>query len=74
MNVCGVVAIFPAITMSNFIIATEVIRKRKMTLCCAWMKDLESYIYFARKLLIRWYVDREIDLRTIGLGRTDVNF
>ena len=29
MTVCGAAAIFPAITMSDFTIATEIIRKRK---------------------------------------------
>ena len=51
VNVCGVAAIFPAITMSGFTITTEIIRKRKMTRYCIWMNDLESYSSFARKLL-----------------------
>ena len=50
MNVCGTAAIFSAITMSDFTIATEIIRKRKM-IRCAWMNDLELYSSFARKLL-----------------------
>ena len=35
-------AIFSAITMSDFKIATEIIRRRKMTRYCAWANDLES--------------------------------
>ena len=31
VNVCGVAAIFSALTMSDFTTATEIIRKRKMT-------------------------------------------
>ena len=31
MNVCGATVMFSAITMSDFKIATEIIRKRKMT-------------------------------------------
>ena len=60
--------------MSYFTIATEIIGKRKMTLRCAWMKDLESYSSFASKLLIKWYIEEEIDLRDIGLDRAEVNF
>ena len=74
MNVCGVAAIFSAITMSDFTVATGIIRKRKMIRYCAWMNDLESYSSFARKLLIKWYIEGEIDLSDIGLDRDEVNF
>ena len=47
MKVCGVAAIFSAITMSDFKIATEIIQKRKMTRYFALMNDLDSYISFA---------------------------
>ena len=53
MNVCGAAPIFSAITMSDFKIATESIRKRKMTRYYAWMNDLDSSSSFARKLLIK---------------------
>ena len=41
VKVCGAAAIFSAITMSDFKIATEIIRKRKMDRYCVWMNDLE---------------------------------
>ena len=47
MKVCGAAAIFSAITMCDFKIATEIIRKRKMTRYFAWMNDLDSYSSFA---------------------------
>ena len=62
MKACGSAAIFSAITMSNFQVATEIIQKRKMTRCYAWMNDLDSYSSFARKLLINWYIERELTL------------
>ena len=49
MIFCGAAAIFSAITMSDFIKDTEVIRKQKRTRYYASMNDLESYISFARK-------------------------
>ena len=72
--VCGATRIFSAITMSDFTIATEIIRKRKMTRYSVWMNDLESYSSFARKLFIKWYIDGEIDLGDIGLDCAEVNF
>ena len=56
-----------AITTSDFKIVTEIIRKRKMTGFYAWMNDLDSSSSFTRKLLIKWYIEREIDLSDIGL-------
>ena len=53
MNVCRAAPIFSTITMSDFKIATEFIRKRKMTRYYAWMNDLDSSSSFARKLLIK---------------------
>ena len=53
MNICGAAPIFSTITMSDFKIATEFIRKRKMTRYYAWMNDLDSSSSFARKLLIK---------------------
>ena len=47
MKVCGAAAIFSAITMCDFKIATEIIQKRKMTRYFAWMNDLDSYSSFA---------------------------
>ena len=35
---------------------------------------LDSYSSFARKLLIKWYIEREIDLSDIGLDCAEVNF
>ena len=49
MIFCGAAAIFSAITMSDFIKDTEIIRKQKRTRYYAWMNDLESYSSFARK-------------------------
>ena len=60
MNVCGASAIFSAITMSDFKIAAEFIRKRKMTRYYAWMNALD--------------IEREIDLSDISLDRVEVNF
>ena len=60
--------------MSDFTIATEIIRKQKVTRYCTWMNDLESYSSFARKLLIKWYMEGEIDLSDIDLNRAQVNF
>ena len=74
MNVSGAAAIFFAITMFDFKIATEYIRKRKMTRYYAWMNDLDSFSSFARKLSIKWYIEREIDLSDIGLDLAEVNF
>ena len=45
-----------------------------MTRYYAWMNDLDSSSSFARKLLIKWYIEREIDLSDIGLDCTVVNF
>ena len=45
-----------------------------MTRYRPWMNDLESYSSFARKLLIKWYIEGEIDLSDIGLDRAEVNF
>ena len=42
-----------------------------MTLYCACMKDLELYISFARKLLVKWYIEGETDLNDIGLDGAD---
>ena len=53
MNICGAAPIFSTITMSDFKIATEFIRKRKMTRYYAWMNDVDSSSSFARKLLIK---------------------
>ena len=44
------------------------------TRCCDWMKDLERYSSFVRKLTFKWYIEREIDLRDIALDRTEVHF
>ena len=74
MNVCGAAAIFFAIMMSDFKIETEIIPKRKMTRYHAWMIYLDSYSSFARKLLIKYYIERAIDLSDIGLDRAEVNF
>ena len=60
--------------MSDFKIATEFIETQKMTRYYAWMNDLDSSSSFARKLLIKWYIEREIDLSDIGLDCTVVNF
>ena len=73
MKVCGAAAIFSLITTSAFKIAAESIRKRKMIRYCAWMNDLESYSSFARKLLIKWYIEGEIDVSDIGLDCAEVN-
>ena len=32
-----------------------------MTRYYAWMNDLESYSSFDRKLLMKWYIEEEID-------------
>ena len=61
MNVSGAAAIFSAITMFDFQIATKIIRKRKMTCYCARMNDLESYSSFVRKLLVKWYIAGQIN-------------
>ena len=74
ISVCGAAAVFSAVTMSDFKIATEIIRKRRMACNCAWMNDLELYSSFARKLLIKWYIEGEIDLSDIGLDCAEVNF
>ena len=74
MHVCGVAVMVSAITMSDFTTATKIIRKRKMTLCWAWMKDLESYCSFTRKLLMSGYVEGEIDLRDTSLDCVEVKF
>ena len=74
MNVCGAAAIFSAIMMSDFKRETKIIPKRKMNRYHAWMNDLDSYSSFARNLLIKWYIDRAIDLSDIGLDRAEVNF
>ena len=71
INVCGAAPIFSAVTMSDFKIAAEFIQKPKMTRYYAWMNDLDSYSSFARKLLIKWYMEGEIDL---DLDRAEVNF
>ena len=42
-----------------------------MTRYYAWMNDLDSYSSFPRKLLIKWYMEGEIDL---DLDRAEVNF
>ena len=76
MKVCGAAAIFSLITTAGFKIAAESIRKRKMIPYCAWMNDLESFISFARKLLIKCYIKRalrDIDLSDIGLDCAEVN-
>ena len=57
INVCGVAAVFSAITIDYFTIATKIIGKRKVSCCRAWMNNLESYSSFARKLLITQYID-----------------
>ena len=44
-----------------------------MTRYCACMNDLESYSSVGRKLLIKWYIEREIHLSDIGLDRAVVN-
>ena len=68
MNFNGATPIFSAITTtSDFKIVTEFIRKRKMTGFYAWMNDLDSSSSFTRKLLIKWYIEQEIDLSDIGL-------
>ena len=36
--------------------------------------DLESYSSFARKLLIKWYIEGEIDFGDIDIDRAEVNF
>ena len=75
IDVCGVAAIFSAITMSDFTITTEIIEKQKMTRYRAWMNDLESYSSsFARKLLVKWYIEEEIELSDICLDCVEVNF
>ena len=52
MIVCGeAAAIFSAIMMSSFTIATKIIGRRKMTRYCAWMNDLESYSSFCQKTI-----------------------
>ena len=73
MKVCGAVAIFSLITMSGFKIAAESIQKRKIIRCCTCMNDLESYSSFARKLLIKWDIEGEIDVSDIGLDCAEVN-
>ena len=73
MNVYGAAAIFSTIPMSDFKIATEFIRKRKMTRYCAWINDLESYSSFATKPYIKWHIEGEIDLSDIGLDCAEVN-
>ena len=60
--------------MSDFKIASEFIETQKMTRYYAWMNDLDSSSSFARKLLIKWYIEREIDLSDIGLDCAEVNF
>ena len=60
--------------MSDFTIAIEIIRKRKMTRYCTWINDLESYSSFASKLLIKWYIEGEINLSHIGLDCAEVIF
>ena len=74
MNVCGAAPIFSAMTMSDLEIATEFIGKQKMTHYYAWMNDLDSSSSFSRKLLIKWYMEREIDLNDIDLDCAGVNF
>ena len=70
MNVCGAAAVFSAITMSGFTKVAEIIRRLKMMRYCALMNDLEFYSSLTRKLLIKWYIKREIDLRDCA----EVNF
>ena len=76
MKVCGAAAIFSAITMCDFKIATEIIQKRKMARYFAWMNDLDSYSSFA--LLENYWsngvLKGEIDLSDIRLDRAEVNF
>ena len=70
----GVLKLFSAVTMSDFTIATEIIRKRKMNRYCAWINELESYSSFNRKLLIKWCIEGKIDLSDIDLDCAEVNF
>ena len=71
---CGGATIFSAVTMSDFAIATEIIRKRKMNRYFAWINELESYSSFNRKLLIKWCIEGKIDLSNIDLDCAEVNF
>ena len=65
MNICGVAAIYFLPSQCLILtIATEIIQKQKMTCYCTWLNDLFP---FARKLLIKWYIEEEIDLSDIGL-------
>ena len=74
INICGVAAIFSAMTMSDLKIATEIIQKQKNDPgYCAWMNYLESSSSLARKLLIKWYIEGEIDLSDISLDRAEEN-
>ena len=42
MIVCGAAAIFSAIMMSDFTIATKIMRRRKMTRYCPWNHIVRS--------------------------------
>ena len=73
MTVCETAATFSPITMFDFTIATKIIRKRKMSRYCAGMNGLESYSSFARKLLIKSYIEGEIDLSNTCLDHAEVD-
>ena len=45
-----------------------------MTRYCAWMNNSELYSSFARKLLIKWYIEGEINLSDIGLAGANTFF
>ena len=73
MTVCGIAAIFSPITMLDFTIATKIIQKQKISRNCAFMNGLESYSSFARKLLIKSYIEGEIDLSNTCLDHAEVD-
>ena len=63
MILCGAAAIFFAITMSDFTIATKIIRRRKITRYCAWMNGLESYSSENRIVQNQKTIDQMVYLR-----------
>lgn len=68
MDVCGPANIVSAIVLSNDTFLSGILNAKSPRKRFSWLCMLDKYSGFIRKVLVHWFVKREIDLSLLNMG------
>ena len=67
MDVCGPANIVSAIVLSNDTFLSGILKAKSPRKRFSWLCMLDKYSGFIRKVLVHWFVKREIDLSLLNM-------